>query len=79
MGTISSRPSGTITLSDYIEEVGIDHLARVLKIHRNTVRYWKIRHCYPRVPQMRKIKRLSRGRCGYEQMIDRPLLTRGVK
>lgn len=66
---MSRKPS----FEDWIDEVGIVELARQLKVNPVTVRLWRKGHGYPRVDLMRKIKKLSHGEIGYEEMIDRPL------
>lgn len=70
-----SRPSFT----EWIDSVGIEVLAAHLKVHPMTVRYWRAGRCDPKVDHMRRIKKLSRGLVGYEQIIDRHVLTSRVR
>lgn len=60
-----------ITFEEWIEREGVRPLARRLGVDRFTVLNWKAKRCDPRVAVMRKIKRLTKGEIGYEQMIDR--------
>lgn len=69
---MSAQPRKKCLLfEDWINEYGPDRLARVLNIHVRTVYHWREKHCDPRVEYMRIIKRLTKGKIGYEQMIDR--------
>lgn len=63
------------TFEDWIDHVGVDVLAGILKVTRHTVLHWKAGRCDPRVDHMRRIKKMTRGVIGYEQMIDRHLIT----
>lgn len=55
---------------DWIDENGAPSLSKQLKVDRATVRCWRRLESYPSVKLMRKIKKLSRGVIGYEQIID---------
>lgn len=67
-------PQGVLSFEDWIDHVGVDELAAILDVTRATVLHWKAGRCDPRVDHMRRIKRMTRGTIGYEQMIDRHLV-----
>lgn len=54
----------------WIDEYGIKNLADKLEINANTVRYWRRGLHVPEAPFMREIKRLSKGKLSYDQIID---------
>lgn len=60
-----------ITFEEWIERKGVHWVAKQLGVTRFTVLGWKARRADPRVDAMRRIKRMTRGEIGYEQMIDR--------
>lgn len=55
---------------DWIDENGAPEISKRLRVDRATVRCWRRAESYPTVKLMRKIKKLSRGVIGYEQIID---------
>lgn len=59
-----------MSLQDWIDKTGASQVAKLLKINRTTVYYWRAGHTYPRVDQMRQIKKVTKGVVGYEQIID---------
>lgn len=59
-----------LTLSDWITEVGPENVAKLMKVERSTVFNWRKGYCYPRVDQMRKIKKYTNGRVTYDAIID---------
>ena len=59
-----------MSLSDWIAEKGVPTVATMLNVEPNTVRFWRIGHTLPRPEQMQKIRKLSNGVVGYEQIID---------
>lgn len=58
----------------------VDHrwLAKELKINTATIRFWRLKYCYPRVKHMQQIKRITCGRISYAMIIDRKLVTKKV-
>lgn len=62
-----------LTFEAWIEQVGVIALAKRLKVNKVTVFHWLKGRSYPRVDQMRRIKKISEGLIGYEEIIDRPL------
>jgi ribosome-binding protein aMBF1 (putative translation factor) len=60
----------TLSLKDWINDFGVQELAKKMKVQPSTVRHWRNGHCLPRTDQMRKIRRLSKGTVSYERMID---------
>ncbi len=58
------------TFSEWIGRVGIQTLTSQMSVTETTVQNWKAGRCYPRVHQMRQIKRLSRGIITYDKIID---------
>lgn len=76
----SEKPTGKgfhqdqvkITFDEWVEEVGVEAIASQLGVSLATVRHWKYGIADPRVDQMRRIKKLTKGLIGYDQIIDRP-------
>lgn len=69
---VRGRVRSELTLDEWVERVGGPaKTAVLLGVHVATVNYWRTGHCYPRVEQMREIRRLSKGLVTYEAMIDR--------
>ncbi len=60
-----------MTFEEWIDLVGPKKIAKSLNVCPATIRHWRAWRCDPHVAQVRKIKRLSRGLLGYEQIIDR--------
>lgn len=54
----------------WIDEVGKSNLASKLGIDPSAVTHWVKGRNRPSVQQMKKIKELSKGRIGFEEMID---------
>lgn len=65
-----------ISFEKWIDEIGVDTLAARLRVLPCTVQLWRRSKCDPRVDQMRRIKRMTRGRIDYDAIIDRPILTK---
>lgn len=63
-------PKMHLTLSEWIEDVGVIHVANMLRVEKATVRLWRRGKNLPRTEQMKKIRTLSKGRVTYDQMID---------
>jgi hypothetical protein len=63
-----------LSFEDWIDHIGVDELALILDVTRATVLHWRAGRCDPRVDHMRRIKKMTRGVMGYEQMIDRHLI-----
>lgn len=59
-----------VLFTDWIDKKTPVYVAKVLGVNVSTVSHWRNGHCYPRVEQMRTIKKLTRGAVGYEQIID---------
>ena len=62
-----------VSFNDWIDSVGIDALARKLKINTMTIKLWKIGRTNPRIEQMRQIKKFTKGLITYEKIIDRKI------
>jgi DNA-binding XRE family transcriptional regulator len=60
------------SFDDWIDETGNDEIAEILGVSRTTVIAWRNGVSDPRVDLMRKIKKITRGKIGYVQIIDRP-------
>lgn len=58
------------SLSSWIDQKGLAEIAKLLKVTKSTVHYWKTGQSFPKVTQMRAIRVLTRGRVGYAQIID---------
>lgn len=63
----------------WIEKTGSTEVAKLLGIRRETVHHWRAGHCYPRVEQMKAIKRLTKGLIGYDEMIESHIQVGGAK
>lgn len=61
---------GTLSLQDWINEVGVREVSRVTGVNESAVRHWRRGHCLPRTDEMRKIHKYSNGRVSYEEMIE---------
>lgn len=64
------KPKKKIPFIKWISVVGVNDLAEALGVDPATVRHWRRGQGFPRVEQMRLIKKLSKGQVGYEQIID---------
>lgn len=73
------RPSKSKTFITWIDEVGIQELAEKLGIDPSTISHWRRGHCWPRVEQMRQIRKISKGRITYEDIIDAPQIVGGAR
>lgn len=67
-----------MTLREWIEETGPNEVAELLNVPSVNVRQWKRGYCLPRAEQMRIIKKLTRGRIDYEDMIEPHFKNRDV-
>lgn len=59
-----------LSFSAWIDQVGKLLVARQLGVTVETVKNWHRGKCFPRVWQMKKIRKISHGLVGYEQIID---------
>lgn len=59
-----------LSLKDWINEVGIEFVAKELGCAESAVGHWRNGHCLPRTKQMARIKKLSGGRVTYDEMIE---------
>ena len=59
-----------MTLSNWIESIGPEKLAKNLNVAASTISSWKTLSRAPRVHQMVKIHRLSKGRVTYKSMVE---------
>lgn len=60
---------------EWLDIVDRHWLAKYLGVTLATIRFWRSRHCFPRVNQMRRIKKITKGYVDYSDMIDRRLVT----
>lgn len=67
-----------MTFEEWIDQVTIRGVAHKLNLHEMTVTNWRSGRNDPKVDHMRRIKRLTKGVIGYDQMIDRKVLTSRV-
>lgn len=69
-----------LTFHTWIQDEGIDSVAKLLGVTPGTVSHWRRGHCYPRVEQMRMIKEVTKGKIGYDDIIDSsPISTGGLR
>lgn len=66
----SSRKQLLSPFKAWIDEKGTEEISLKLGVDPSTVRHWRLGNCYPRVEQMRIIKKITKGEIGYEQIID---------
>lgn len=59
-----------ITFKEWIQVEGPKNLSEKLDVQVTTVRHWRTGHCLPRVDQMMQIKKLTKGKISYEQIIE---------
>jgi transcriptional regulator with XRE-family HTH domain len=55
----------------WVNEYGKEELAKELGIDRSTLDHWIARRHEPRTPQIQRLKKMSRGKLTYEDIIDR--------
>ena len=58
---------------EWVQTLGVEQVAHRLKTHPSTVSNWLKLRCEPRVIQIKEIKRITKGRVSYDDIIDRPL------
>lgn len=68
---LQKKNTPTRTFEEWIDEKGVDVVARYLGVHRASVNHWRAGRCDPRVDYLRRLKRWSKGELSYEQMIER--------
>jgi DNA-binding transcriptional regulator YdaS (Cro superfamily) len=68
-----------ITLKEWITRVGVEDVARLLKVNLSTVRHWARGYCPPKAEHMHLIKKFSKGAVSYESMIEREFLIRAKR
>ncbi len=74
------RRKKKLSFEEWIDETGIDVLAKNLKVSVQTVWNWKAGRSDPRAKYLRRIKRDTQGDITYEMMLDRPCITsRGAR
>lgn len=59
-----------LTFKEWINKHGTREIAKMLDVDPSAVRHWRDGFCYPTVKKMRIIKKITRGRIGYNQIID---------
>lgn len=59
-----------LSLKEWIDKEGASSLATKLGVNTSTIGHWRTGHSLPSDKQKRLIKRITRGRVGYEQIID---------
>ncbi len=59
----------------WIDKHGSETIAKMLKAQMSSVQHWRRGHCWPRVEQMRLIKKLSNGSVDYIDIIEGPAAT----
>lgn len=67
---LAKKRKNQITFKEWISEEGPGKLSELLDVQVTTVRHWRTGHCLPRVDQMKQIKKLTKGRIGYAEIID---------
>lgn len=67
---MSKKRTHHISLADWIEQNGAEYVAQTLGVSHATVCHWRRGFVYPTVPKMRLIKEVTKGRVGYDQIID---------
>lgn len=68
-----------ISLSSWIDEVGVNKVAQALCLERSTIRQWRTGTFLPKALHMYAIVRLSKGRVTYKGMIESWADATGVK
>lgn len=72
MGSRGNASTGrALSFEDWIDEIGVAALAKKLKISVRSVLYWRTGDADPRVEHMRKIRELTDGAIGYDEILDR--------
>lgn len=60
-----------LLFEEWIDEVGQEKLASILNVTKTTIGNWRAGRCDPRFTHMRAIKKLAKGRLGYDDIVDR--------
>lgn len=55
----------------WVLDFGVKRLAKKLDTHHKTIHTWLRKAADPRINQIRKIRKLSKGKISYEMIIDR--------
>jgi hypothetical protein len=55
----------------WVNEYGKEELTTELGIDRSTLDHWIARRHEPRIPHIQRLKKLSRGKLTYDDIIDR--------
>jgi hypothetical protein len=61
--------TGTLTLEEWINEVGVKAVAKLLRVNESAVRHWRRGFCLPKTEQMDLIRKYSKGRVSCDEMI----------
>lgn len=59
-----------INFIDWLNLKGVQAVSKMLDVNASTVRHWRLGNTYPRVEQMKKIKKLTKGQIDYVHIID---------
>ncbi len=65
-----TKGNGALTLEEWINELGPNTVAKLMKVEPSAVRHWRRGYCLPRSEQMMRIHKFSRGRVTYAEMIE---------
>lgn len=68
-----------MSLSIWIDDVGVNKVAQALCLERSTIRQWRTGTFLPKALHMYAIVRLSQGRVTYKGMIESWAKANGVK
>lgn len=59
-----------MSFNEFIDDMGVDELSKILKTEPRTIYYWKTGRCLPRRRHMIAIKKMSHGEISYDKMIE---------
>lgn len=64
------RKKPCTTFTDWINETGVNKVAKILGVYESTVRHWRNGFVLPRSHQMKRIKDITKGRVSYDAILE---------
>jgi hypothetical protein len=68
--SMAKKKTVDTSFEDWIKTTKISKIKEMLKVCDSTISHWLSGHTLPRTHQMRKIKKLTKGKVGYDQIIE---------
>jgi hypothetical protein len=67
---MSLKSKRDTSFREWIESMGIPKVSKVLNINHMTARHWLDGRTLPKAKHMMKIKKVTKGKISYEQIIE---------